>query len=222
MGRRHLPKISPALDYAWYRLTPDMLPRPWDVAALFGRVAPLELEIGSGKGMFLAKAAASRPNHLFLGVEIGPKYASFAAATLARAARDCGGLDNARILCGDAAEVLRDFLPDASLTAVHIYFPDPWWKRAHRRRRIVRTDVVQLIERRLVTGGRLHFWTDVEEYFVAGKKTVTTSTSLSLVSETKDAGDAPPQEEDDFSTHFERRTLLHGQAVYRAEFVKTS
>lgn len=216
MGRRQLPKISPALDYARYRLTPEGLPSSWDVAALFGRVAPLELEIGSGKGMFLTKAAAARPDHLFLGVEIGPKYASFAAAAIA-----CADYGNARILCDDAARVLRDVLPDRSLVAVHIYFPDPWWKRAHRKRRIVRGDVVSLIERRLVVGGRLHFWTDVEEYFESGKRTIAASTSLVLASESVTMGTAPTDTADcDYSTHFERRTLLHGALVYRAAFEK--
>ncbi|MCE9545073.1 MAG: hypothetical protein K8T25_06090 [Planctomycetia bacterium] len=108
---------------------------PWDAMAVFGRRAPLEVEVGSGKGMFLARAAAERPDHDFLGIELANKYAHFAAARLARA-----GLTNARLLSGDALTFFRE-LPDAvsgvGLAAVHVYFPDPWWKKRHRKRRVM-------------------------------------------------------------------------------------
>lgn len=217
MGRRQLPKIPPALDYAAWRLVESDLPQVWNAAAIFGRVAPLEFEIGSGKGMFLAKAASRNDQHDFLGIEIGKKYASFAAATLARAQ-----VQNARIVCGDAAQILRDILPSSSLFAVHIYFPDPWWKRAHRKRRIVREEVVQLVENRLVSGGTLHFWTDVEEYFETGQNTIFEYTSLARV-EIAQVEIAKNSESitENYSTHFERRTLLQQQQVFRATFLKT-
>ena len=117
----------------------------------------------------------------------------------------------------DAAKVLREIVPLASLTAAHIYFPDPWWKKAHRKRRIVRPDVVQMIEARLKSGGKLHFWTDVKEYFDSGVEIIKLSTNLvgpfSVV-------ERPAADEMDFLTHFERRTRLEDKPVYRSYFVK--
>src|SRR5215831_11570568 len=97
MSRRSLPKIDPALDLSTYLLTLEQLPQPWDPLALFGRVAPLEIEVGSGKGLFLIAAAATQPDHDFLGIEIAAKYARYAAARLARR-----GLRNAAVIHGDA------------------------------------------------------------------------------------------------------------------------
>jgi tRNA (guanine-N7-)-methyltransferase len=186
------------------------LPRPWDAGAVFGRVAPLEVEIGSGKGLFLATAAAARPQHDFLGVEISRKYAEFAAQRLAKA-----GLSNARMLIADAARLLAEVLPDRAAAAVHVYFPDPWWKKRHHKRRILRPDVARHIERVLVPGGRLHFWTDVEEYFRWTLELLAQETSLEGP---LDVPERPAAHDLDYQTHFERRMRLRGQPVYRSEF----
>jgi tRNA (guanine-N7-)-methyltransferase len=214
MGRRALRKVDPTLDLTSVLRTLDDLPRPWDAAALFGRVAPLEWEIGSGKGLFLTSAAATMPDTDFVGIEIVPTYARFAAARIARRS-----LTNVRVVAGDAARALAEILPDASLAAVHVYFPDPWWKKRHRKRRVMRESVVRDVERTLLPGGSLHFWSDVREYFDA--------TLALLAATTRLVGplDVPPQpaENDlDYRTHFERRMRLAGQPIYRAEFRKPS
>ena len=123
-------------------------------------MAPLEVEVGSGKGLFLRTAAEARPEVNFLGIEIARRYAEFAAAALAKRK-----LTNAVMVHGDALRVFREFLPDASLAAVHVYFPDPWWKKRHKKRRVLQASLLGDIERTLQPGGTLHFWTDVEEYF---------------------------------------------------------
>ena len=105
---------------------------PLDPQSLFAAPAPLELEMGSGKGLFLYTASGARPEHHFLGVEVAHKYAQFAAARLARAGRA-----NARVIDGDGLRLFREFLPDACAVAVHVYFPDPWWKKRHRKRRVL-------------------------------------------------------------------------------------
>ena len=212
MARRSVKTVDSNADLSSVFKMPDELPKPWDAGTLFGRVAPLELEIGSGKGMFIAKAAEQFPQHNFLGIEIGVKYARFSAARLIR--QNC---TNAMMVCGDAALILRDIIPKDTLAAVHVYFPDPWWKRAHRKRRVLRTEVLQLIESRLAPGGVLHFWTDVEEYFTSTLDLLAKTTALQGPFEVPEQ---QAENEMDYRTHFERRTRLHGERVYRAVFKK--
>ena len=210
MARRPGKTIDPNADLSAVFKMPDDLPQPWNVEKLFGRSAPVELEIGSGKGMFINHAAGQFPRHNFLGIEISVKYARFSAAQLIRQNRA-----NAVVICGDAALILRTVIPNDTLAAVHVYFPDPWWKRAHRKRRILRSEVLQLIESRLQPRGTLHFWTDVEEYFISTLALLAKTTALWGPLEVPEQAT-----EGDYRTHFERRTRLRGGKVYRAIFRK--
>jgi tRNA (guanine-N7-)-methyltransferase len=215
MGRRALPKLDSTLDLTKHLRTIDELPRTWDAAALFvdGR-APLEVEVGSGKGLFLQSAATALPDHNFLGIEVAKKYAHHTAARLAKR-----NLANAVIVQGDAQPVFRELLPDNSVSAVHMYFPDPWWKKRHRKRRVMNEAFLQDVVRTLAPGGRFHFWTDVEEYFQSGLKLVADHTPLGgpLV-----VAERVPEHDLDFRTHFERRMRLAELPVYRSEFRKGS
>jgi tRNA (guanine-N7-)-methyltransferase len=210
MPRRALRKLDPTLDLSGHLLDWEGLPAPWDATALFGRAAPLEVEVGSGKGLFLLNAAVAQPETDFLGIEIAGKYARHIAGRLAKAA-----LPNARILAGDALRLFRERLADRSLAAVHVYFPDPWWKARHKKRRVMNADFLADVARVLLPGGSLHFWTDVEEYFhttlelIAGQPGLTGPLS---VQEREAAHDL------DYRTHFERRMRRTGQPVYRSEF----
>jgi len=210
MGRRALRKIDPKLDLSRHLLEAESLPRPWNAQAVFGRRAPLEIEVGSGKGLFLENAAETIAEHDFLGIEIARKYARFAAARCARK-----GLRNVCVVQGDARQLFEEVFPDGCAAAVHVYFPDPWWKKRHHKRRVMEPGFVRRIERVLSPGGALHFWTDVKDYFEA---------SLNLLAEeTNLIGPLPvaehrPEHDRDYRTHFERRKRLAGLPVYRSKF----
>src|SRR5262245_19928586 len=209
MPRRALRKLDPALDLSRHYREAEALPPACDQQALFGRAAPLEVEVGSGKGLFLAAASQSRPDHNFLGIEVSRKYARYAAARLARQSSA-----NAVLIGGDALPLFQGWFAAESLIAVDVYFPDPWWKKRHRTRRVLSEQCLLNVQRTLATGGRLHFWTDVEEYF---------QTTLALIAATTALrGPLPVPEKAaehhlDYRTHFERRTRLAELPVYRAE-----
>ncbi len=212
MGRRALKRIKSDVDVSTHLKLPTDLPTPWDPAALFGRNAPIEVEVGSGKGLFLAAAAANQPNIDFLGIEISYRYARFAATRLAQR-----GLANGLMVHGDAMELFGRYIPAGALAGVHTYFPDPWWKARHKKRRLLNEGFLKDVERVLQPAGAFHFWTDVEEYFATTLEAIARVTTLVgplSVSE------KPAEHDLDYRTHFERRTRLSGLPVYRAEFRK--
>jgi tRNA (guanine-N7-)-methyltransferase len=160
----------------------------------------------------LQSAATSKPDHNFLGIEIATKYARFAAARVARLR-----LANAVMVHGDAQPIFADLLPDNSLAAVHVYFPDPWWKKRHEKRRVLNERFVQQVERTLVADGSLHYWTDVRERFDETLDLIAAQTTLTGP---LDVAERPAEHELDYRTHFERRMRLADLPVYRAEFRK--
>ncbi len=212
MPRRALRKIDPSLNLTGVLYGLEELARPFDPAVLFGRRAPLEVEVGSGKGLFLRSAAAQRPDTDFLGLEVAAKYAQFSAAGLVKL-----GLRNAVVVHGDALRMFRELLADGSLAAVHVYFPDPWWKKRHKKRRVMRESFLADVQRTLVPGGALHFWTDVEEYFRTTLELIAACTGLLGP---LDVPERPAEHDLDYRTHFERRNRQEGVPIYRAEFRK--
>jgi tRNA (guanine-N7-)-methyltransferase len=160
----------------------------------------------------MESAATSKPAHNFFGVEIATKYARFAAARLAK--RE---LANAVMLHGDGQRLFAELLPDDSVAAVHVYFPDPWWKKRHHKRRIMNSRFVKDVERRLMPGGSLHYWTDVEERYRETLEVLAENTQLSGPLEVIER---PAEHDLDYRTHFERRMRLNELPVFRAEFRK--
>jgi tRNA (guanine-N(7)-)-methyltransferase len=130
-----------------------------DLDAVFGRRAPRLLEIGFGRGDALLATAVAHPDYDLLGVEV---YRPGVGNLLLRL--EAQELANVRVICNDAVEVFKRQIPDASLDAVHLFFPDPWPKKRHRKRRIVQAPFVTLVGRCLKVGGRLHMATDWEDY----------------------------------------------------------
>jgi tRNA (guanine-N7-)-methyltransferase len=212
MGRRALGKIDPALDLSRHLKSWDELPRPWNASLLFGHEAPLEVEVGSGKGLFLQSAAAALPEHNFVGIEIAHKYARFAAARLAKHA-----LPNAIVVDTDAQRLFTELFPNDLLAAVHVYFPDPWWKKRHHKRRVMNERFVHAVVRTLAPGGTLHFWTDVRDYFDATLDLIAQQTALAGPLEVQERS---AEHDLDYRTHFERRMRLGSKPVHRAEFRK--
>jgi tRNA (guanine-N7-)-methyltransferase len=130
-----------------------------DLAALFGRRAPLEVELGAGRGDFIIERAANAPERDFLAIELA---ASVARLMAARAGRR--GLRNLRVLVADARTIVNLMLPAASVAAYHIYFPDPWPKARHEKHRMLTPAVVAGLVRTLAPGGLIHVASDVEQW----------------------------------------------------------
>lgn len=175
---------------------------------IFGNDHPVELEIGSGKGLFLANAGAARPDHNFFGIELARKYARRAADRVAKL-----GLGNVRVLPGDALLFMNRFVPPASLAALHVYFPDPWWKARHKKRRVFGPPLIKDAERTLIPGSKLHVVTDVEEYFGVITALMAENDRFRLLPA------ATPHDathELDYLTNFERKYRLEGRPIHRA------
>jgi tRNA (guanine-N7-)-methyltransferase len=175
---------------------------------------PIELEVGSGKGLFLTNAAKQNPGRRYVGLELAGKYALECQDRISKM-----GIENVQFIACDAVMVLDRDVKDDSLDAVHVYFPDPWWKSRHKKRRVLSEQTLLNIQRTLKPNGEFHFWTDVLDYYEATLELIDQVTKLSgpfFVSE-------PPSEHDmDYRTHFERRTRQNGLPVYRSRFTKSN
>ncbi|WP_435871702.1 tRNA (guanosine(46)-N7)-methyltransferase TrmB [Micromonospora echinofusca] len=195
-----------ALDRLWpvYALhVPERPGTPVDLAALFGRRAPLVLEIGSGMGDTTAEMAAADPGRDYLAVEV---HTPGIANLLDLVERH--GLRNVRVAQGDALDLVAG-LPETSLDAVHVFFPDPWPKSRHHKRRIIQPAHVALLRSRLVPGGTLHCATDWAEYAEAMRKTLDADPGL------VDAHDGfAPRPAHRPVTKFERRALRAGRPIF--------
>lgn len=161
-GERMTSGQQRAWDAHWPRLGHDIsqLPDgPLDTGSWFGRRAALVLEIGSGMGETTAALAAAHPELDHLAVEV---YRPGLAQLLMRI--ESAGLGNLRLLRGDAVELLTDHIPAGTLHGVRVFFPDPWPKRRHHKRRLVQPEFVALVASRLEPGATLHLTTDWEDY----------------------------------------------------------
>lgn len=142
------------------RVTVDDVTRVIDLETLFPRKNPVEIDVGCGKGRFLRSRSESHPNTNFLGVDrMGSRLGK-----LERKIRR-GGLDNVRLVQMEAAYVVEHLLPPASVAGFYIFFPDPWPKRKHHRRRLLNPGFLDALSKALVPGGRVNFATDHLEYF---------------------------------------------------------
>jgi tRNA (guanine-N7-)-methyltransferase len=212
MTRPGRPRLSTSTDPGPLYTDASDWKNPVDFSELFGNDHLVELEIGCGRGLFLAREGVARPNVNLVGLEVAKKIAQLAAFRCLNA-----GAVNVRVLVLDA----RKFLPliaDRSLSAVHIFFPDPWWKRRHRKRRIVAPDVLMQLQRVLKPNGRVQLATDVQEYFHAMER------AFERFPEFRRGLDPTSQVGDhqlDYLTHFERKFRAAGKWIWRTCYTLT-
>jgi tRNA (guanine-N7-)-methyltransferase len=147
-------------DYPSVALKPEDLDGKIDFVRIFGRSGPVHIEVGSGKGTFLLNQARAQPQVNFLGIEWAGKYYRYAVDRIGR-----WGLSNVRIIRTDAATFLADFPPDNCADCFYIYFPDPWPKKRHHKRRFFCPANLEHLLRCLKTGGNIKIATDHAEYF---------------------------------------------------------
>ncbi|MFQ6036319.1 MAG: tRNA (guanosine(46)-N7)-methyltransferase TrmB [Sedimentisphaerales bacterium] len=147
-------------EYSFVTLKLEDLDGQIDFVEVFGRPGPVHIEIGTGKATFLLNQARAQPHVNFLGIERANKYYRYAVDRIGRWA-----LFNVRIIRADAATFLADFVPDSSVDCFHIYFPDPWPKRRHHKRRFFTSANLQHLIRCLKSDGQLRIATDHLDYF---------------------------------------------------------
>jgi tRNA (guanine-N7-)-methyltransferase len=182
-----------------------------DFATLFGRRAETILEIGFGMGETTSAIAAAHPEKNFLGIEVHTPGVGSLLKQIAAA-----GLGNLRLVQHDAVEVLRDMIAPDSLDGIHIFFPDPWPKKRHHKRRLVQTDFVALLAGRLKPGGYLHLATDWRDYAEQMLAVLAAEPRLENTAE----GFAPRPDHRP-QTKFETRGLKLGHDVWDLVFRKT-
>lgn len=185
---------------------------PLDAAAVFGRLAPLVLEIGFGMGAATAQIAAQRPDTDFLGVEVHTPGVGALLKCIGEM-----GLSNLRIVQHDAVQVLEQMIAPASLAGVHVFFPDPWHKKKHHKRRLIQPPLVALLASRLAPGGVLHCATDWQPY---AEQMLEVLSAEHLLQNTA-AGYAPRPVYRPL-TKFEARGLKLGHGVWDLVFSRTS
>jgi tRNA (guanine-N7-)-methyltransferase len=185
----------------------------FDWNLLFGNSRPVEIEIGCGRGMFIIKSALKNPEINFLGIE---KSARFFRMFKERVAKS--GAENIRLIRGEAGYLIKKFVPAHSVKAVHVYFPDPWPKKRHRKRRLVSGSFLEFVTRILLPDGRLFFATDFQDYF---DEIVTIAPSChGLTREPDDESSLQDVDPDTAATAYERKYLIQGRVIYRAVYKK--
>ncbi len=188
-------------------LKPENLDGKIDFVWIFGRACPVHIEVGAGKGTFLLNQARAHPGDNFLGIEWARKYYRYAVDRIGR-----WGLTNVRIIRTDAAAFLADFVPDNSVECFHIYFPDPWPKKRHHKRRFICPANLEHLVRCLKTGGQLKIATDHADYFEQIK------TVLAARNETLQEIDFLPTAGAEscewVGTNFERKYLKDQRPIY--------
>lgn len=201
-----------AIDQLWASHGVDLSDEPLNWEALFGRSAPVVLEIGFGNGLSLADMAEAHEDLNFFGVEVHkPGVGSLLVQVKQR------GLSNVRVSLDDAVQVLAQQIPDGSLQRVQIFFPDPWHKKRHHKRRLIQADFVATLVKKLLPNGQIHVATDWQNY---------AEHILAVLSKNKDlqntAEDYAPKPDYRPDTKYEARGIRLGHGVWDIIFQRVT
>lgn len=196
-----------AIDLRPYFIALDEVQGIVDWTEVFGNSNPVELDIGCGRGKFLFDSVTGHPEKNWMGLELDFTEGRHGAKRLAKRS-----VPNGRIVGGDAKQFLSNHVQPHSVAACHVYFPDPWWKRKHARRRLFTDEFANLLARVTMHGGFVHSWSDVGEYF---------EVISSLMNHHPEfvAMEPPPEpegkDENDFLTGYHRRGRRMGSDIHR-------
>jgi tRNA (guanine-N7-)-methyltransferase len=203
-----------AFETWWPRYGLSMHDGALDFKEAFGREAPVVLEIGFGMGDSLLAMAQTEPDKNFIGIDVHPPGVGRLINT---AGKD--GVDNLRVYCADAVDVLDDCIADNSLARVQLYFPDPWHKKKHHKRRIVQPALVQKLRTKLVAGGIFHMATDWENY---AEHMMEIMGAAEGFENNEGAGNFAPRPDFRPVTKFEKRGERLGHGVWDLIFKKSA
>jgi len=199
-----------ALHELWPRYGIDLAQEPLDFAALFGHRAPVMLEIGFGNGEALCELARTHPQNDYVGIEV---YRPGIGSLLLKL--ETLMLPNVRVICGDADKVFAEHVPAASLDAVYLFFPDPWPKKRHHKRRLIQPDFVARVARRLRPDGCVHIATDWQDY---AEHALAVASQTPELENTAGQHDYVSRPDERLLTRFERRGQALGHQVWDLVF----
>lgn len=191
-----------------YIVHPSQWAPPFAIGELFGRSAPLEIELGCGKGLFLKQAVTLEPGKSFLGVERAEKFFRHAVRRFLETPPP-----SLRLFHADAFDVLARWIEPESVAGVHVYFPDPWPKTKHAKRRLLRPELYRLVFRVLAPGGIFRIGSDVEPYFLAAEADI-------LASGLFDPIPWPETAPDRIATNYAVKYAEQGRRLHYAKFVR--
>ena len=178
-----------------------------DFVRIFGRTGPVHIEIGSGKGTFLVNQAKAQPDDNFLGIEWARKYYRYSVDRVGR-----WGLQNVRIIRTDAAVFIADFIADSSVDCYHIYFPDPWPKKRHHKRRFICPANLEQLLRCLKSSGQLKIATDHADYFEVIQEVI--NNMKQRLEKTQFLPTAGADTGEWVGTNFERKYIKDQRSIY--------
>lgn len=202
-------------DYPQVSLKQDDLCGAINFEDIFGRSAPVHIEIGSGKGTFLVNQARHQPEINFLGIEWANKYYRAAVDRIGR-----WQIKNIRLIRTDAAEFLAEFISPASIECFHIYFPDPWPKKRHNKRRFFSTSNLAVVLRCLKPNGTIQLATDHKDYFQQANEVIEKELLNGSIEIVDFIRSADATETEAVGTNYERKYIKEGRAVYTVAIKK--
>lgn len=201
-----------AYELGWPQFGVDYAPQTLDLTRLFGRQGPTFLEIGFGMGTALAAMASANPTHNYLGIEV---HRPGVGSLMLQIEEE--SLSNIRVMCHDAVEVLEQMIPDQTLDGVYLFFPDPWHKKRHNKRRIVSPKFIALLAHKLRHGGMFHMATDWEDY---AHHMMTVMSACGAFHNTAGTGNFSPRPDYRVLTKFEQRGHRLGHGVWDLIFTR--